>query len=158
MDFQQSQRALDIMRCTIPEQRRCSRVHLTARAAALFPTTSSQQRNVVVRDINMLGAFFYCKETPGEIGDCVVLNLILTEQGSPMQVRCDGVVVRIERPAPAAAVGVAVQFTNYELIKTPYFQPANEISFVRWSLEMVEHMFARRPELERWAPKIQGAA
>jgi hypothetical protein len=158
VDFRQSQRALDFMRGVLPEQRRCSRLHLPARAVAVFPSAGSEQQNVVVRDINMLGAFFYCKQTPREIGDRVVLDLILTEQGSPMQVRCGGVVMRIERPAPAAAVGVAVQFTTCELLKTPYFQPTNEISFVRWSLEMVEHMFARRPELQRWASKIQGAA
>jgi len=78
--------------------------------------------------------------------------------GGPVHVRCEGVVVRIENFIPGAAIGVAAQFTKYLALKPRPGNQEEHISYVDWSLQMVEHLFARRPELERCAWRIQGAA
>lgn len=147
------------MRCARPEQRRSSRTQLPVRAVAIFPALDSEPQTALLRDINMLGAFFYCKHV-AEIGTDVMLNFVIPNYGQPMHVLCEGVVVRVEAGAPQAATGVAVQFSKYEVVESRRLldDRAQHASSLGWSMQMVEDMFARRPELERFACRIQGAA
>lgn len=159
MHFQQSERALDVMRCARPEQRRSSRIQLPVRAMAVFPAFDSEPQTALLRDINMLGAFFYCKHI-AEIGGTVRLNFVIPNHGHPMHIVCEGVVVRVEAGAPLAATGMAVQFSKYEVVESrcSLDYQAQRTSYLGWSMQMVEEMFARRPELEHFASRIQGAA
>jgi len=160
--FQQSQRALDVMRCALPEQRRCSRVHLPIRAIALFPDLGRDPHTALMRDMNMLGAFFYCMKKPG-VGNKVKLNFSLPEQGEKTKIICEGVVVRVEESAEGAAIGVAIQFTRYQLAKPPKpQQPRNfareRLSFIGYAVEMVERMFERTAGLRERMIDVENAA
>lgn len=160
MHFQQSQRALDVMRSARPEQRRCSRVQVPVQAIAAFPKHGSGRKTAFLRDISMLGAFFYCKAHP-KMGERVVLRFALTVHAAqPLEMLCEGVIVRIEDHAvQEAAIGIAMQFTKYEVLSTrSQDKEAGGNSSVPWSLEMVEKRFARRTEFEKYACRVQGAA
>ncbi|HWC16189.1 MAG TPA: PilZ domain-containing protein [Terriglobales bacterium] len=160
MHFQQSQRALDVMRSARPEQRRCSRVHFPIQAIAAFPEQGPEAETAFLRDISMLGAFFYCKVAP-TIGENAELRFVLADDGAqPLEMLCHGCVIRIEdHPFQEAATGVAVQFTKYEVLSTARQKDeAPPISFVGSSLDMVEKSFARRTEFEKYACRVQGAA
>jgi hypothetical protein len=160
VQFEQSERALDLMRCARPDQRRCSRVQLTSQATATFSEKGSETQIAFVRDISVIGVFFFCKTRP-HVGQTVSLRITLGENGSNMsEVCCEGVVVRVEdHPLQEAAIGIAVQFKRYELVNPAQQQHSeHSVSFVGWSLEMVEKLFHRRTELETYASRIQGAA
>ncbi len=159
MEFQQSQRAIDVMRCARPEQRRCSRVQFPVPATAGFPNQGCETQTAFLRDISMLGAFFYCKVAP-TVGESAVLRFVLADDGAqPLEMVCEGVVVRIEdHPVQEAATGVAMQFTKYEVLSKPKQNQETCTSFVTSSLDMLEKTFARRPEFEKYACRVQGAA
>src|SRR5690349_12971479 len=114
VEFQQSRRALELMRCARQEERRCSRVRLTVQAAVVFPSLNAEPETALLRDTNTLGVFFYCKHLP-QLGTHVRLNFPLQIQGEPMHAVCEGVVVRVEASEAQAAVGVAVEFSKYEV-------------------------------------------
>ncbi|HEU5231346.1 MAG TPA: PilZ domain-containing protein [Terriglobales bacterium] len=150
------------MRCALPEQRRCSRVHLPIRAIALFPDLGRDPHTALMRDMNMLGAFFYCMKKPG-IGNKVKLNFSLPEQGEKTTIICEGVVVRVEESAEGAAIGVAIQFTRYQLAKPPKPQQPRSfvrerLSFIGYAVEMVERMFERTAGLRERMMDIENAA
>ena len=160
MHFHQSQRALDVMRCARPEQRRCSRVQFPVQATASFPKQGPEHQTAFLRDISMLGAFFYCKVSPA-VGEAVVLRFVLTDgRSQPLAIVCEGVVARVEdHSIQEAATGIAIQFTKYEVLTTPKQpQEAPCTSFVASSLDVVEKRFARRTEFEKYACRVQGAA
>ena len=150
MNFEQSQRALDFMLCALPEQRRCSRVHLPIQAVAVFPDFGLEQQTALLRDVNMLGAFFYCKHRPS-VGDNVRLNFALADQGEPIEVSCEGLVVRTEEFTPGAAIGVATTFTRYEIVRPQKLGQLplqlENASFLRWTVEMVERIFEKSGRL-----------
>ena len=143
MPFRQSQRALDFMLSAVPEQRRCSRVHLPVRATIAFPESAIEPHTALLRDVNMLGAFFYCKQRPS-IGQIVRLDFAVPENNEQMKVICEGRVVRVEEFAPGAAIGVAAEFTRYELARSASLEKAEQqpgnASFIRWTVEMVERV------------------
>jgi hypothetical protein len=79
------------------------------------------------------------------------LRITLGENGSNMsEVCCEGVVVRVEdHPLQEAAIGVAVQFEGYELVNPAQQQHSeHSVSFVGWSLEMVEKLYPEEPDTE----------
>ena len=150
------------MRCALPEQRRCSRVHLPIRAIAIFPDLSREPHTALMRDMNMLGAFFYCMKKP-TVGNKVKLNFSLPEQGEKTKITCEGIVLRVEESAQGAATGVAIQFTRYQLSKPPKpEQPRSfvreRLSFIGWTVEMVERMFERKAELRERFGDVENAA
>lgn len=160
--FQQSQRALDVMRCALPEQRRCSRVHLPIRAIAVFPDLNREPYTALMRDMNMLGAFFYCMKKP-DVGNKIKLHFSLPEQGEKTKITCEGIVVRVEESAEGAAIGIAIQFTRYQLSKPPKpEQPRSfvrdRLSFIGWTVELVERMFERTAGLRERMADFENAA
>lgn len=147
MHLQQSQRALAFMRSSLAEQREHSRVQLPIHAVATFPQTSGRPHTALLRDINMLGAFFYCKEAP-EVGHVVILEFCVAEEGNKTNLVCEGVAVGIEKRSRGSAIGVAVRFTHYELCRqstrlkcTPQ---SDETTFINWTVEMVERLFRNK--------------
>src|SRR6185312_15728930 len=139
--FQQSQRALDVMRSTLPEERRCSRIHLPIRALAIFPELSPEPQAALLRDMNMLGAFFYSTHKP-KLGDRVRLDFAIPVMGHKKTVTCEGKVVRLDEVAPGAAIGVAVQFTRCHLSSPKKMEQARPlrdyVPFISWTVDMVE--------------------
>lgn len=150
------------MRCALPEQRRCSRVHLPIRAIAVFPDLGRDPYTALMRDMNMLGAFFYCMKLP-RVGNKVKLNFSLPEEGEKTKITCEGVVVRVEESAQGAAIGIAIQFTRYQLSKPPKPQQPRSfarerLSFIGYAVEMVERMFERTTGLRERMMDIETAA
>jgi PilZ domain len=135
-----SQRALDFMLCVLPEQRRYPRVHVSTQCLATFPDLGRNSQNAFLRDLNTLGAFFYCKEKP-QFGTRVALEFPLIEGGEPVKAVWKGVVVRVEEFAPGAAVGVAVEFTGYEVVRPAKRRENladNTKPFIAWTEDVVE--------------------
>jgi len=146
MPLQPSQRALDFMSCVQPEQRRCSRVHVPIRAIAVFRDLGLGPQTAFLRDMNMLGAFLYCRQRPS-VGDNATLEFALPEQGEQIKAICVGTVVRVEDFAPGAAIGIAIEFTRYELARPAKLEQAREqlqnAPFIGWTVEVVERMFEK---------------
>jgi len=155
--YQPSQRALDFMRCVVPEQRRYFRVHLPIQACALFRDLREPQ-NAFLRDINMLGAFFYCKHKP-QIGQSAKLEFALPGEIDSMEATCEGRVVRVEESGPEAAVGVAIVFANYNLARPSKTKDAahqlHTAPFIAWTVQMVERAFEKLSGLARSSSKCE---
>ena len=160
MPFQPSQRAIDFMRCVLPEQRRYFRVHLPIQAIAAFRDLDEPQ-NAFLRDINMLGAFFYCKHKP-KVGQRARLQFPLPGQTDPLHAICEGSVVRIEEPGPQAAIGVAMEFASYKLSPQPKSKPGlhqlHNAPFIGWTVDMVERILEKLGLVSQPNPKCEQVA
>ena len=106
-----SQRALDIMRSALAEERKVSRVHLTVPASVSCPTMNCQNRLAIMRDLSTAGAFFYAELDASE-GASITLQFVLSAFGKNIKMVCDGMVVRVDRFPRGAATGIAVEFTR----------------------------------------------
>ncbi len=160
MPSKHSQRALDFMRRVVPEDRRCSRVHLPIQARLVFQ--ESGNANVAfLRDVNMLGAFCYCTLSPA-VGHHATLIFELPNNGERMKATCEGIVVRVEQSAPGAATGVAIEFTHYGVTrasKTENSEPRPAgTPFINWTVEMVERVFAKSRQWAGRNPECEQAA
>lgn len=146
MPCQQSQRALDFMRCALPEERRCSRVRLPVQAIVAFPGLGMTALTAFLRDMNMLGVFFYCQQRPN-VGHEVSLDFAPPGDGEQMRITCEGFVVRVEELAPGASIGVAAEFTRHKFARPAKSQEPEELEdapFIRWTVEMVERVLKGR--------------
>lgn len=138
------------MRCALPEQRRYFRIHLPIQAVAIFRDWGIGPQSALLRDINMLGAFFYCKQRPS-LGHNTRLEFALPEQGEQITATCEGRVVRVEDSGLEGAIGVAIELVRYELERPPKQEHAGQLlqrtPFIGWTVEMVERMFEKSSEL-----------
>lgn len=141
----ESQRALDFMRCMLPEQRRCARVHLPIQTTVVFHELSSEPQIGFLRDMSMLGAFCYCSQRPS-VGDHAQLTFAFPDD-EQKKANCEGVIVRVEEFAPGAAIGVAIEFTRYEVTRPQKMEEpephSDEAPFIGWTVDMVERMLAK---------------
>ena len=138
------------------EQRRQARAQLALRARIGQLEEGTVPRTAFIRDANIRGAFFYC-DMQATIGQIVRVELACPNAQTRLRLSCEAKVVRVES-SPAALSGIAVEFLGFE-VQEPYEQKTQApISFVDWSVAMVEQRFARRPELQMYAARIQGAA
>ena len=146
MGSEPSRRALDFMRCALPEQRRCSRLHLPIRATVVFPASSAEPQIAFLRDVNMLGAFFYCRHK-ASVGQTARLEFGFPDDAGPINAICEGAILRVEEFASGAAIGVAIEFTRYELtrpMRAEQVQAQYEHTpFIAWTVDIVERMFAK---------------
>ena len=145
-----SQRALDFMRCALPEQRRCSRVHLPIRATLVFPASGAEAQIAFLRDVNMLGAFFYCRQK-ASVGQTARLEFGLPDNAGTIKAICEGAILRVEESAPGAAIGIAIEFTRYELTRPMRAEQVRaqeeHTPFIAWTVDVVERMFVKSQEL-----------
>ena len=111
MQLHESQRAIDLMRCSLTEQRRSSRIELPICANAVFPELSGESCTGLLRDISMSGAFFFCKQRPG-LGNKVIVELATSDSINRTKLIFQGIVVRVEEARRGAAIGIAMQFTR----------------------------------------------
>lgn len=95
-----------------PHQRKCSRVHLPVAAEIQFP--QCPQPHARLRDISVLGAYFYADCNP-EQGSPISIRFALPVVGQEMKITCEGVVVRVEPGSGDETSGIAMQFTSYEM-------------------------------------------
>lgn len=114
--FQESPRALDIMRRYLPEQRRESRIHNPISGTVSQINCSDELEVAALRDLNTLGAFFYSR-IRAELGDHLALQMVLPDSGDGRQLKisCEGVIVRVEPGYDEIASGFAVQFNRYDI-------------------------------------------
>ncbi len=161
MPSQQSQRALNFMRSVMPEQRRCSRVRLPIQATVVFRELNTEAKTAFLRDMNMLGAFCYCSRKP-EVGHHVSLTFAFPDNGASMKATCEGVVVRVEEFAPGAAIGVAIEFTYYQIARPQNIEQSDEGSistpFIGWTVELVERVFTKLQQSGLPVPECEQAA
>ena len=114
--FEESQRAIDIMRCNLPEQRREARIHNPLSGTVSSATKPTETQTVFLRDLNTLGAFFY-SNLAVENGQALAVQLVMPRSGDGRQLKiaCEGTVVRIESGSADASTGIAVQFSRYDI-------------------------------------------
>ena len=108
------------------ESRKGSRVHLAIRGNVAFENLAVASDIALLRDVNMCGAFFYCRQKP-EIGQSAKLSFSLLGQDN-LNVVCEGIVRRVEESAP---IGVAVEFTHYDLYRESSRElPSEELTYL----------------------------
>ena len=112
---ERSQRAIDIMRSALEEERRVSRVHLTVPASVSCPSLNCQNRLAIMRDLSTSGAFFYA-ELEAKEGARITLQFVLAAFGKNIRMVCDGNIVRVERFPRGAATGIAVEFSQCNML------------------------------------------
>lgn len=108
---ERSQRAIDIMRSVLPEERKVSRVRLTIPASVSCPSLHCDDQLAILRDLSTEGAFFYAELDALE-GAPITLQFVLAAFGKNIRMECTGSVVRVERFPRGAATGIAVQFAR----------------------------------------------
>jgi hypothetical protein len=106
---ERSQRAIDIMRSALQEERKVSRVHVTVPASVSCPAARCANRLAIMRDLSTSGAFFYAELDAIE-GSSLTLQFVLTAFGKDIRLVCEGTIVRVERFPRGAATGIAVSF------------------------------------------------
>lgn len=151
-------REQQILTGAVPDQRRQSRAQLPVSAKVFHAPGTPTARTAHLRDVNILGAFFY-SDLEVEVGDSLLVE-IAPSSGIPyLNVNCEAIVVRVEEPGLNGLAGIAVEFHNF-MVAEPHETAGDHASqpFVSWAVEMVDQKFARRPELEICASRIQGAA
>ena len=148
-------RAEKIMLGALPEQRRQSRVQLPVSAQVYELNGKASPHTAHLRDLNILGAFFYSDLEVG-IGDAV--RVALTPAVPNLNVDCEAWVVRVEKSALNGLSGVAVEFHDFIVQEPEASADQTTKSFAKWPVDVVDRKFARRPELKTYAARIQGAA
>jgi hypothetical protein len=108
---ERSQRAIDIMRSALAEERQVSRVHLTLPASITCASMECFSRLAIMRDLSTTGAFFYA-ELDAREGSEITVQFVLSAFGKNIKMVCEGVVVRVDRYPRGAATGIAVAFSR----------------------------------------------
>lgn len=149
------------MRCVLPEQRRCSRVHLPIQATIIFRELGADSHLAFLRDVNMLGAFCYSSVSPC-VGHHARLFFELPDDGEQVRATCEGIIVRVEQSPPGAATGVAIEFTRYGITRVPKTEKPEhqtpDAPFINWTVEMVERIFAKSRQWTLRSPECEQAA
>ncbi|HWC18271.1 MAG TPA: PilZ domain-containing protein [Terriglobales bacterium] len=113
--FQESQRAIDIMRCKLPEQRREVRTHSQISGTVINKSNQQDTQTARLRDLNTLGAFFFCN-LKAEVGQSLALQILMPQPGNAqLKIACEGTIVRIEPGQDGAETGFALQFSDYDM-------------------------------------------
>lgn len=137
------------------ERRRQPRVYIPVSACVSRSNSARDSHLACLRDANIRGAFFYC-DIDVTIGETLYVHLATAEARGKFQVNCEASVVRVEKSAAHGLTGIAVEFHRFEIedpnsAREPLVSP-------HWGADNFQRMFAQRPELERCAFRIQGAA
>jgi hypothetical protein len=153
-----SLRAQQIMLGVLPEERRQSRAKLAVSAEVSRISGEESVRTAHVRDINILGAFFYCA-LELRVGEAIRLDITSSHLDPQLTISCAARIVRVETSAIHGVSGFAAEFCHFMAHETSASVEARrDRSFISWSVSMVEQMFNTRPELAMCAARIQGAA
>src|SRR5579864_8587911 len=112
MHFHLAGRALELMHRGALEERSSPRVHLSVRGSLAFADSAVTSDIALLRDVNVHGAFFYCR-LKATLGQTLTLCFPLLGQGDT-KVMCEGIVIRVEESSP---IGVAMAFTRYEVYR-----------------------------------------
>jgi PilZ domain len=119
MAAERSQRAIDIMRSVLEEERGVSRVHVTVPASVTCPSLNCEDRLAIMRDLSTSGAFFYAELDALE-GLAVTLQFVLAAFGKNIRMVCQGSIVRVERFPRGAATGIAVEFDHCNMFPADF--------------------------------------
>jgi hypothetical protein len=112
---ERSNRAVEIMRSTLPEERQVSRVHVTLPATVNSPSLNCHNRLAIVRDLSTSGAFFY-SELDAKVGAKISVQFVLSAFGKNIRMVCEGTIIRVEDFPQGAATGVAVSFHRCNMV------------------------------------------
>jgi hypothetical protein len=141
-----------------PDMRRRSRAHLPLSAQVFRADHKALSQPADIRDINILGAFLYC-EFAATVGEVVWVELTPVQSSVPVILKCEGRVVRVEGRASNGLLGIAVEFNDF-VAQQPNESTRDYASgpVTHWTVDMIDRKFARRPEFQAYASRIQGAA
>ena len=139
------------------ERRKQPRVQLPISLRVARGCEEADSQLVSMRDANVRGAFFY-SDLEITVGETLCVQVAPEQAISRLNVNCEARVVRVEESGINGLNGVAVQFGGFEVDDPASREDDSTRPFIGWTVDMVEQMFARRPELETCASRIQGAA
>ena len=93
------------------------------------------------------------------MGESLEVELSPLHGNPQLNVNCEARVVRVEESGMNGLTGIAVEFHHFD-VEEPGKSQDDHLTrpFLRWTVDMVDEMFARRPELQTYASRIQGAA
>ena len=87
---------------------------MTVSVAQVVCPESSHQAPSSLRDISAHGAFVYADFEP-EVGAPISIDLTLQGVLSDTRIKCEGTVVRVEKPRAGGPTGIAVVFTRLDM-------------------------------------------
>lgn len=109
MQPQASTRRLELMRGVLPEQRVASRRSFHLSGTVRLTHGNEPEHIAFTRDMSTAGVFFYSDFEP-RVSDELSVTLVVPHGGCLL---LQGRVVRVERPRPGAAVGVALLLSSH---------------------------------------------
>ena len=109
MEPQASTRRLELMRGALPEQRAASRRPFHLSGSVRRPHSHEVQHIAFTRDVSTAGVFFYSDFEP-QLSEELSVTLVAPHCGCLL---LQGRVVRVERPNPGAAVGIALLLSSH---------------------------------------------
>ncbi len=104
------------MLTTVPDQRTTSRSFLSASFVMTLKDGDPRPHVGLIRDVSDGGMFFYSDINP-PCGSDLDFEFKMPQAGmEPVWVACKGRVVRVEQPAPGAAIGVALSIQDRQVL------------------------------------------
>ncbi len=105
------------MLTAVPDERTASRAFLSTSFVMTLKNGDSRQYVGLIRDVSDGGMFFYSHLDP-DCGSELEFEFKLPRPGlDPVWIACKGRVVRVERPAPGAAIGVALSIQHRQVLE-----------------------------------------
>ncbi len=104
------------MLTAVPEERAATRSFLSTSFVMTLKDGDARPHVGLIRDVSDSGMFFYSDLNPA-CGAELDFEFKLPRPGlEPMSVACRGRVVRVEQPAPGAAIGVALSIQHRQVL------------------------------------------
>ena len=103
----------------VSDKRRARRFPMTLPVAVRAEEAIAEQATVSTRDISSSGVYFNF-DSELQVGTTLEFVLTLpqeTTRGIPVQLKCMGKVVRVDRSANAGSVGIAATIERYEFMR-----------------------------------------
>ncbi len=103
---------------TAPDQRSTLRSFVGTAFVLTLKDGDPRQHVGLIRDVSEQGMFFYSDLNPACGSELDFEFTLPRPETQPVWVACKGRVVRVEHPAPGAAIGVALSIQRREVLDT----------------------------------------
>jgi hypothetical protein len=105
-----------VMRGEFPHKRAAKRKFVRLPAWVIFYRLDKQKHVALVRDMSRQGIFFYSDVRP-LLGQDIEFVMKFPKWTNTAPIACKGTVVRVERAAPGAAIGIAASLNRFIVLK-----------------------------------------
>jgi len=99
-----------------PYSRAVERKFVRLPAWVIFYRRGRKKHVAMVRDMSRQGIFFYSDYRPSE-GEEIEFVMKFPKWTNTAPIACKGIVVRVESPAPGAAIGIAASLSRFAVLK-----------------------------------------